>query len=139
MNWIDFSKERPKEEPRRRVLVLTKERDAYSMWSNDPFLDTAIIRTHWAEIEPPVNESPLTPYGHFLKWWKSRPQSHHVDCDTQHQTAREAFEAGCMVDKQEQNKPDPFEEWWFKSRAVWDDKDLARQTWDAAIRWKEGK
>ena len=60
MNWISFAKQRPKEEPKRRILVL---------YSNGVF-DTTIpglmandhnIITHWAEIEGPSKEPEREP------------------------------------------------------------------------------
>ena len=63
MNWIDFMKEKPKAEPKRRVLVLDKHGDAYSMWSDCPFMSES-NRTHWAEIEPPPKPDP------FEEWFE---------------------------------------------------------------------
>lgn len=56
MNWTLFSKERPKEEPRRQIIVQWPH-GVYSLkWTNE--LNELI--THWAEIEPPTTPDPLS-------------------------------------------------------------------------------
>ena len=64
MTWIDFSKERPREEPKREIWVRFKngvegKRDTH-------YLGDTIEITDWAEIEPPSSPTPDP----FEVWWE---------------------------------------------------------------------
>ena len=97
MNWIDFMKEKPKAEPKRRVLVLDKHGDAYSMWSDCPFMSES-NRTHWAEIEPPPEPDPFEKW--WVEWWVKGDDITPLPRDT----AKAAWDAAIKYAK-EQNQP----------------------------------
>ena len=61
MNWIDFKKERPKEEPKRGVLFW--QNDELHVAMSDCINDWPEQATHWSEIEPPPKPDP------FEVWW----------------------------------------------------------------------
>ena len=57
MNWIDFSKEKPKEEPHRPLLVRLPD-NTYERVNSINYDRLGRI-THWAEIEPPPKPDPF--------------------------------------------------------------------------------
>lgn len=56
MNWIDFKKEKPKEEPERLILISFRS-NLYQVVYTKRLTSTEI--THWAEIEPPPKPDPF--------------------------------------------------------------------------------
>jgi len=71
MNWIDFSKERPKEEPKRKILVYFQADGAFITDTFDANLTHNA--THWAEIEPPDLDPHPCPVDPFEVWWRNEP------------------------------------------------------------------
>jgi hypothetical protein len=55
MNWIDLSKERPKEEPKRAIRIKF-ESGLTGWWGSDLQSQWPSDATHWAEIEPPETD-----------------------------------------------------------------------------------
>jgi hypothetical protein len=69
MNWIDFSKEKPKREPNRWILLWTPDGpDVLWIGAKLDFAKVESEITHWAEIEPPGN--PPTP-DLFEEWFRT--------------------------------------------------------------------
>lgn len=115
MNWIDFSREKPKEEPVREILLLfpngtkgVRLTSTLPHWSADD-------ATHWAEIEGP-------------EWTDDAKEAKKI-------VDREL--ARYRASKEPPPTPDPFEEWCVKVGRT--PTSISREVWDAAIKWKEGK
>ena len=123
MNWIDFSKERPKEEPHRNVLVCFKASHSNAVYSTATLSQWPMHRiTHWAEIEPPQKQ-------------------HKDDLET---LLTGLIELGAKIQgirhKEPPPTPDPFEEAFDRLwKTSCTGKEFAKLFWDAAIRWKEGQ
>ena len=73
MNWIEYSKEEPKEEPNRELWVRYSDKtygversDAVKFWPDEI--------THWAEIEPPW-EPPRTEPTEFDRQMAKLPRT----------------------------------------------------------------
>jgi len=119
MNWIDFSKERPKAPGRQiRVRYHDLSEDIWWIGGTGGFGPQP---THWAEIEPPDKE-------HI-------ESLHHIP------------EVSKMVLYDHPQPPtpgpsDPLRAAWRKIRhPTWNitDQEYFKAGWDAAIKWKEGQ
>ena len=114
MNWIDFSKERPKEEPKRKILVYFQADGAFITDTFDANLTHNA--THWAEIEPPL--PPLSPVA--VAFNKA------LDGPTPDPFEEWFRTVGVFIFDNPNGK-------YALARAAYD------KGWDAALRWKEGQ
>jgi len=156
MNWIDFSKEKPKEEPHRPLLVRLPD-NTYERVNSINYDRFGRI-THWAEIEPPNNswnrvaglrvvDARTNAGEQFLSG--SIPERHlwayrHIlthDCGSI-SCGTTVYQLIYKPDESE-SPPVPFEKWkvrYFHSEELTEEKEVAAKAgWDAAIRWKEGQ
>ena len=82
MNWIDFKKERPKEEPVRRIVVHF-ESGVMDMISAGSYALERNDITHWSEIEPPQEPEPHPyPVDPVEVAWKEYQSADYSDMET---------------------------------------------------------
>ena len=149
MNWIDFSKEKPKAEPNRQILLRDEGGWYGASWSTS---EINAVYTHWAEIEPPTKPDHLLEAKRIASAYYDKLGRGKADPDLVAVIAQALLDqqmishstpaiTGAYQAIQPPPTPDPFEEWWkeLSANSGFIGREAGRHLWDAALRWKEGK
>ena len=139
MNWIDYSKEKPKAEMKIRVRLRGGYETVMRAYHLHDYTEEEV--THWAEIEGPGEPLKKEELLELLRNLEKRLPE--FDSDKLQKAYNLIEELLCIAKAHASApKPDPFEAWWKKGESMCDcrvPKIFAWMIWDAAIKHGKGE